>query len=117
MLVGVFFDFLIALLLTIVVEWCVVFLFGYRNKNVFLVVAMINLVTNPLLNYIILVIQYLNLFQINMPVFFIIELLVILAEWRLLIYAINENDKKLLILSVVMNLASFISGLVLFSLL
>ena len=113
MVVSAFIDLLIVLSLTIVIEWAVVFLFGYRDRGVFLVVALINMVTNPLLNYVIAVINYLNLFEVTMPVLLIFESMVILAEWRLLNLATNEGSKKMLILSTAMNLSSFLLGLIL----
>lgn len=116
MALGFLFDFVIALSLSILVECAVAFLFGYREINVFFAVAMVNLITNPLLNYSILVVQSLNLFQVNIYVLLILELVVVLAEWRMLLYSVGGSAKKLLILSFVMNLCSFLSGLVLFTL-
>jgi len=116
MVLGVLFDFMIALSLTILIECAVVFLFGFREKNVFLAVAIINLITNPLLNYFILVVRSLNLFQVNIFVLLILELVVVLAEWRMLLYSVSGSSKELLILSFSMNMCSFLSGLVLFTL-
>ncbi len=114
MAVSVIVDLLIVLSLTVVIEWAVVFLFGYRNIGVFLVVALINMVTNPLLNFAIALIQHLNLFEVNVPVLLIFESAVILVEWRLLNLAISGGSRRALLLSAVMNLTSFLLGLILF---
>ncbi len=81
-------DFLIVLSLTIAIEWLVVFLFGYRHWSVFLLVVAINFLTNPLLNFLIQLIHFIGLFQVNLPILVILEVAVILAEWKLLSLAI-----------------------------
>jgi hypothetical protein len=75
---------------------------------------MINLITNPLLNYVIAAIQFLKFFRVNIPTLLIMETLVILAEWGLLTYSLNADSKRMLTASVAMNLSSFLSGLVFF---
>jgi hypothetical protein len=115
-MLGVFVDFMIALSLAIFVESLVAIMFGFRKRNVFLAVAAINLITNPILNYSILIIQSLNLFRVDFFILLIFELVVVLVEWRMLIFSVLGSAKKLLMLSLVMNLCSFASGLLLFSL-
>jgi hypothetical protein len=111
---GVFVDFMIALSLTILLEWVVVIVFGFRERRVFFAVAAINFITNPILNYSILIIRSLNLFVVDFFVLLIFELIVVLVEWRLLVFSVCGRAKKLLMLSLVMNLFSFASGLLLF---
>ena len=113
---SVFVDFAIALILAILIELLVVIAFGFRVKNAFLAVAAINLITNPLLNHSILIIHNFNLFRVDFTVLLIFELIVALVEWRLLVFSVSGDSKKLLILSLVMNLTSFASGLLFFSL-
>jgi len=105
---------MIALLLTILIEWVVVIMFGFRERSIFFAVAAINLITNPILNYSILIIQSLNLFRVDFFVLLIFELVIVLVEWRMLVFSVCESAKKLLVLSLVMNLCSFASGLLLF---
>jgi len=111
-----FVDFAIALSLTIVIECSVAFAFGLRTINALLAVAAINLITNPILNFFITVAKSLNLFQINVFSLLPLELLVIFVEWRMLIYSVNGTTKKMFIVSFVMNMCSFISGLIILSL-
>jgi hypothetical protein len=113
---GVFVDFMIALSLTILLELVVVIVFGFRERRAFFAVAAINFITNPLLNYSILIIRSLNLFRVDFFVLLIFELIVVLVEWRLLVFSVCGSAKKLLMLSLVMNLFSFASGLLLFHL-
>lgn len=113
-MLGVFVDFMIALSLTILLEWVVVIAFGFRGRSVFFAVVAINFITNPILNYSILIIQSLNLFRVDFFVLLIFELIVVLVEWRLLVFSVCGRPKKLLMLSLVMNLFSFASGLLLF---
>ena len=111
---GVFVDFTIALILAILIEWVVAIMFGFRGRRIFFAVAAINLITNPILNYSILIIQGLNLFRVDFFVLLVFELVVVLVEWRMLVFSVTEGAKKLLVLSLVMNLCSFALGLLLF---
>ena len=115
MVLGVYVDFTIALLLAILVECAIAAVFGFRERRVFLAVVAINLITNPILNFSILIIRSLNLFRVDFFVLLIFELLVVVVEWRMLVFSVSESSKKLLMLSLVMNLCSFASGVFLFS--
>ena len=116
MALGVIADFIVALSLAILIECFVAIVFGFRQSRDILAVAAINLITNPILNYSILIIKSLNLFRVDFFVQLIFESVVILVEWRMLVFSVGESNKKLLILSLVMNLSSFASGLLLFNL-
>ena len=109
-MVNVFESLVIALILTIVLESIVIYLFGLRRKTDFLAILFINLLTNPLMNYFILVMQSLNLIVFNLSSILIVELVVVIIEWRLLIYSVSGSPKKLLVISLVMNLFSFSFG-------
>jgi hypothetical protein len=112
-MVNVFESLVIALILTIVLESIVIYLFGLRRKTDFLAILFINLLTNPLMNFFILVIQSLNLMTFNLYSIVIVELVVVIVEWRLLIYSVSESPKKLFVISLVMNLFSFSFGVIL----
>ena len=115
-MLGVLVGFMTALSLSILIECVIALGFGFRERSFFLAVATTNLITNPILNYSILIIQSLNLFRVDFFVLLIFELVVVLVEWRMLVFSVSGSAKKLLILSLVMNLCSFASGLLLFSL-
>jgi len=103
--------FLIALILTIITELAVAFTLGYRKKDFLGAVVLINLMTNPAANWIFLVLGYLAL--ANWPALIIIEIAVVLIEWKLLSITFKEKKREFLRLSVIMNASSFGLGLVL----
>ena len=103
-------SFLLPLVLTIVTEVIVAYVFGFRKKTEIITIIFINLLTNPILNYLLLVNGYFSFFEINPTLILFLELAVVLAEWRLLIFALQKSPKQLLILSLAMNLCSYIIG-------
>jgi hypothetical protein len=106
-----------ALILTILIEETVIFLIGYRNKNTFLVVALVNIITNPIANYIVMINNIFNIIEPNISLVIILEVLVSYIEWKILEYALpNQEKQSYLILSIMMNLASFLTGIILFGL-
>lgn len=107
-------PYLVALLLTILIEVFVALMFGFRSKNEILSVILVNLITEPVLNYFLLINSYFSLVAVNIQLLLLLETIVILVEWRLLVYALQRNSNRLLVLSLVMNLASFALGLSLF---
>lgn len=107
-------SYLLALFLTIVIELAVALFFGFRKKIEIIAIVFINLLTNPILNYLLLVNSYFSFFQTSMSLFLFLEILVILVEWKLLVYALQEKTKKLILLSSVMNFCSYIAGVIIF---
>ena len=103
-----------ALILTIVIEVSVAWLFGLRSKTELWTVILINVITNPLLNYLIMVNGYFHLIsQVNVLIL-CLEAVIVLVEWRLLVWVLRQGTKKMLVLSVVMNAASYLAGLLIF---
>jgi hypothetical protein len=105
--------YLLALLLTLAIEGCVAWLFGFRTGRSQLVVAMINLITNPALNVFLLFLAWLGA-KVTLLLIVPIEILVVLAEWGLLVYAFGGSKRRLLAQSLVANAASFVTGVLLF---
>ena len=105
--------YLLALLLTLVIEGGIAYLVGFRTGEYQLAIAMTNMITNPILNYILLVLGNLG---INVTVVFVIllEILVVVAEWQLLVYVFGDPRGKFLVTSVLGNTASFLIGILLF---
>jgi len=106
-------NFAVALVLTIFAEWFIVYLFGFRDKKTFLAVMLVNLITNPLMNFFISFLQGLNLFAFNFFSLLIIELAVVVVEWQMLVYSLIGDSKKFLFVSLAMNMFSFSCGLIL----
>lgn len=107
-------SYLIALLLTIAIEVVVANFFGYRKKSEITTIIFINLITNPLLNYLLFTNGYFGITQTNTTIILFLEIVVVLVEWLLLGSVLQQNSKKLFTLSLVMNFCSYIVGVLLF---
>ena len=107
-------NYLIALVLTTAIEVVVALFFGYRKKSEIATIILINLITNPLLNYLLFINNYFGTVQINTIIIIFLEIVVVFVEWRLLKFVLQQNSKKLFALSVVMNFCSYIAGVLIF---
>ncbi len=107
-------SYLVALLLTIAIEIIVAIFFGYRKKSEIATIIFINLITNPLLNYLLFINGYFGITQINTTAILFLEIIIVLVEWLLLRFALQQNSKKLFALSLVMNFCSYIAGVLFF---
>lgn len=104
---------LVAFLITQLSELAVGFLFGFRRVHYFLVIFVVNLITNPALNYILLILYETGI-TISFLTLIIIELAVVLSETSLLIFALPKSNRlKILIFSPIANAVSFAAGLML----
>lgn len=100
-----------ALALTVGVEAGVAWLFGLRTRRAQVTVALINVVTNPLLFYLAAVN---NSYQLVTPALFLtlgLETAVVIAEWRLLVWRLGAGWRRMLLLSLAMNSCSYLAGL------
>lgn len=105
--------YIIALLLTIVIEGGVAYLLGFRRRKVQLALAVINLITNPVLNYFLVVLGYLGI-TVSLSLVMILEIGIVLAEWGMLVYTFPESKRRFMLLSILGNAASFSVGLLLY---
>ena len=103
-----------ALILTIAVELTVAWLFGLRSKKELLTIVLVNVITNPLLNYLLMVNSHFRLISQTKVLMLFLEAGIVIVEWRLLVWALAQKANKMLALSAVMNASSFIAGLLLF---
>jgi hypothetical protein len=108
-------SYLVALLLTILIEVFVALIFGYKCKKEILSVILLNLITQPVLNYFLLINSYFSLVSVSIQFILLLEIIVILVEWQLLVWTLQRKPKSLFVLSLVMNLASLTIGLSLFT--
>ena len=108
-------SYLAALLLTILIEVLVALIFGYKRKKEILSVILVNLITQPVLNYFLLIGSYFSLVAVTIQFILLLEIIVILVEWQLLVYTLQREPKSLFVLSLVMNLASLTIGLSIFT--
>lgn len=100
-------SYLLVLSLTLIIETFVAFILGHRNKFVLLSVIFINLITNPLLNYFLWINGYFYFIEPNIWNILILEIMVVFIEWGLLMFALKQRPRRLFLLSLVMNSASF----------
>lgn len=107
-------SYLLAFCLTVAIELTVAYLFNFRKKLEIITIISVNLLTQPALNYLVFINNYFSFIKLNILIILLLELVVVLVEWKLMAYALPNKSKQLLILSFVMNLSSYISGLFIF---
>jgi hypothetical protein len=105
--------YLLAFLLTVAIEGGIAWLFGFRTARSQLAVAMINCITNPALNYVLLVLAWRSV-AVTLPLVVLLEVVVVLVEWGLLVYIFEHPKGRLFYLSLAANTASFLAGLAIF---
>lgn len=103
-------NYLYALILTIIIELSIIYLLGFREKLLFYSLIIINILTNPLLNFIV---NRLNETYIDFNFLHIIllEILVVIIEWLLLKLVIKSKQLPLFKISFIINATSFLIGL------
>ena len=106
-------DYLPAFGETLAIELGVAYLLGFREKHQLLAVTLVNFVTHPSIHFIMLLAVFFKWMPINLPFILTLELMVFLVEWVLLAYALRMKPAKACMLSLSMNLASYLFGLVL----
>lgn len=99
------------LLLTIAIELLAAFLLGYKRRHQISIITLANVITNPALNYILMLLRMTG--QYSYFYLLILETVVVFIEWRIMVYAFQKQPKELLILSALMNGASYAAGVLL----
>jgi hypothetical protein len=106
------------LTLTLAVEVPVAFALGLRTRLAVLAVVCVNLITNPALNLLSYASAQLWHWQSSVvtaiPIVFLVEVVVIVVEWRLLLWALGGDRRRLLRISLAMNAASALTGVIVF---
>jgi hypothetical protein len=77
-------------------------------------VILVNLVTNPSLNYLLCLNDDLGIIRHRLPLILFLEIGVVLIEWALLVFALRGNKKSLFALSLAMNASSYLTGVLIF---
>ena len=106
-------NYFLALFLTLFLEIIIGLIFGFRRKIEITNIILVNLVTHPFLNYVLFVLNYYFLIFRKTNIFWtfliVLEIIVILIENFLLRYALPcQNKRKILFLTITMNVISFI---------
>ncbi|NMC36299.1 hypothetical protein GYA49_04615 [Candidatus Beckwithbacteria bacterium] len=105
------FLYFLTLTLTIVIEILVGgTMLGWKNKLFLTSIVLVNLITHPLLNYILYLDTYLGFLGSRFFATVMLEALVVLVEWRLLVFAMRSFSVQLFKLSLIMNVMSYLLG-------
>lgn len=114
----ILFSFFSALFLAISVELLVLFILGFRKKKEYLILALINCITNPLINLLVLLNYYFLIFRDILLFILFLEIIVIFVEAKLLTESLGKLEKTLsyFSLSLIINFVSFIVGVLVFGL-
>jgi len=107
-------SYFIALLLTLIIELSVVYLIGFRDKKSLLSVVCVNIISHPILCYILWINMALMLFKVNFFSVIILEIIVVILEAILLTFALRKRFITMLMISFAMNFISFVAGLLIF---
>lgn len=106
----ILFGFVRTLVITEIIEIIIAFFLGWRGKRFYTALILINVITNPILNCILMI---LNSFNINNLVYApILEFLVVIVEWKLFEYALGKCQNKYFSLSLTINLSSYLLGVI-----
>ena len=104
-------NYIFLFLLNLIIELCVALLLKYRTITHILGVIAVNGISHPILMLALSVV-----YKYGKSVVFLIlllEILVVISEWKLLELMFKKKDFTLLILSITMNTSSYIIGLLL----
>jgi len=109
-------SYLVALFLTLLLEFLVYLLFSFKDKKALLALLGVNLITHPLLGLAVVIKLSISAETFSLAEILFLEALIVLVESVLLyyIYSYNYRYFKLLILSLVANSISFLFGLLVF---
>jgi hypothetical protein len=100
--------------LTELIELGIAVSFGLRHTLELAAIALVNVITNPLMNYLLSINFYFDIISQRVALLIALEIIVVFSEWRLLVWILNLNSKKMFILSSVMNICSCLAGLFVF---
>lgn len=99
-----------AVILTVIIETCVSFIIGIKNKKDLLNIILVNIMTNPLVNSITIFLNfYFGIFSRNVGLV-ILEILAVISEG--FVYKKYLNFKKInpYVLSLILNCSSYFIG-------
>ena len=101
---------LTSLLFTIIIEVVISIILGYRKKDL-LNVLLVNILTNPLLNSIVVAVNYYYGLKYRNITLGVLEIVVVITEGYIYQKYLEKRKVNGYVLSVILNLASFILGM------
>ncbi len=99
-------EYALALARTVAIETLIAVILGYRSRTALQAIVLVNLMSHPLLHYLMYANAYAGLID-PLTALVCLEFLVIVLEWALLVYALRGKPFKILGLSACMNLGSW----------
>ncbi len=100
------------LLLTVIIETVIALLLKARHKTDIKNIIIINCITNPILNYVMLIVAYFVSNRIIIyTVLFAFEMIVVYSEYKYYQKKLNYNNMNLLGFSAILNASSYFVGL------
>lgn len=102
---------LIPLVLTIIIEVTTSLLIYKPNIRCIIAIIIVNITTNPAINFVVWIIRLYTELSVISPVTIILEIVVIYTEWRLLLYMLYEDKYRMLLLAVFINISSYVAGM------
>jgi hypothetical protein len=78
-----------------------------------LAIALINVITHVILNYLLVVLGSLGI-DITFASISGLEILIVIAEWQMLVYVFHNPKGRFLVTSILTNATSFFMGVLLF---
>lgn len=92
------------------IEICMAIVMSYRRVKDLLAIFLVNLITQPTLNYILYIADHFSSVEIGFHEICILEMAVVLIEWQLLLYVLKRKPLEMLTLSLSMNVTSYLAG-------
>ncbi len=105
-------TFIIALLLTLLIELSLAYALGYRRQEQLIPLTLINAITNPAANWFFILLAFYSI--ANVFSLLLIEIIIVLIEWKLILFSLEIKSKGALKLSIILNTASFLTGVLLY---
>lgn len=103
---------IISLVLTIIIELSISLILGIRTKDDIKIVLWVNIFTNPVVVYIANCLKLLNNDLIYNIVVLVLEILVVIIEFKLYDSFLNFDKKSPLLISAINNIMSFSLGII-----
>ena len=111
--INIFSRMLLSLSLTIIIELLLALLIGIRKKSDILNIIIVNCITNPVLNYIMMVIVCLCSTSTIIYLFlFFFEIIVMYVEYNFYRNKLKFREINLLLLSIILNFSSVVLGFI-----
>jgi len=96
------------------IETPVAWVLGYKKRVEVMTVILASVMTNPVLNYLIALCRFFKLVNVDQAFVLTLEAIVVLVEWRILLYALGGGSRRHFRTSFIMNAASYLTGLLIF---